>query len=72
MICRFLLVSFVALLIVPTVAPSKANAQQSSGPEVGITIDEFSLQDQHGTSQNLSDLLTDGPVALIVFRSADW
>jgi len=68
MICRVLLASFVALLM----APSLANAQQASGPEVGSTIDEFSLQDQHGTSQNLSDLLADGPVALVVFRSADW
>lgn len=68
MICRVLLASFVALLIGPMVA----TAQQASGPEVGSTIDEFSLQDQQGTSHNLSDLLADGPVALVVFRSADW
>jgi len=68
MICRVFLASLVALLI----APSLAYAQQSIGPDVGATIDEFSLQDQHGTSRNLSDMLTEGPVALVVFRSADW
>jgi len=68
MICRILLASFVAMLLVPAMAA----AQQASGPDVGATIDEFSLSDQHGTSQKLSDLLADGPVALVVFRSADW
>ena len=49
-----------------------AGAQQASGPDVGTTIEEFSLSDQHGTSQKLSDLVADGPIALVVFRSADW
>ena len=68
MMCRILLASFVALLVVPAMV----SAQQASGPEVGAKIDEFSLPDQRGTSQKLSDLLADGPVALVVFRSADW
>jgi len=68
MICRVFLASMAALLVVPVLA----YAQQQAGPEVGTTVDEFSLQDQHGTSHNLSDLLADGPVALVVFRSADW
>ena len=68
MVCRVLLISFFALLLLPTVA----RAQQATGPEVGSTIDEFSLQDQHATSRKLSDFLADGPVALVVFRSADW
>jgi len=68
MICRVLLASFVALLI----GPAMATAQQASGPEVGSTIDEFSLSNQHGTSLKLSELLAEGPVALVVFRSADW
>lgn len=68
MICRVLLASFVALMI----GPAMANAQQASGPEVGSTIDEFSLSDQHGTSLKLSELLAEGPVALVVYRSADW
>lgn len=68
MICRVLLASFVALLI----GPAMAHAQQSSGPEVGSTIDEFSLSNQHGTSLKLSELVAEGPVALVVYRSADW
>jgi len=68
MICRILLASFFALLMVP----AALNAQQASGLEAGATIDEFSLADQHGTSHKLSDLVADGPIALVVFRSADW
>ncbi|QEG25213.1 redoxin domain-containing protein [Mariniblastus fucicola] len=68
MICRVLLSSFLALMLMPAIA----GAQQANGPEVGSQIDEFSLQDQHGTSHKLSELLADGPVALVVFRSADW
>ena len=49
-----------------------AHAQQASGPEVGSTIDEFSLSNQHGTSLKLSELVAEGPVALVVYRSADW
>lgn len=68
MICRVFLASLVAILVSPALAIS----QQASGPEVGSTVDEFSLQDQHGTSHKFSDLIADGPVALVVFRSADW
>jgi hypothetical protein len=68
MICRVLLVSLLALFF----GPMAVNGQQASGPEVGSTIDEFSLQDQHGTSHKFSDLLAEGPVALVVYRSADW
>ena len=68
MICRVFLASLFALLI----APSLVTAQHAAGPEVGSTVDEFSLSDQHGTSRKLSDLLADGPVALVVYRSADW
>ena len=68
MICRIVLASLVALLLVPAMA----GAQQASGPDVGTTIEEFSLSDQHGTCQKLRDLVADGPLALVVFRSADW
>jgi peroxiredoxin Q/BCP len=49
--------------------PSIASAQ---GPETGSKIDEFSLQDQSGTSHKLSELLEEGPLAVVFFRSADW
>ena len=68
MVCRTLLTALFAFLLLPTIA----TAQQAEGPETGTVVDEFSLQDQHGTSHKLSDLLTDGPIALVVFRSADW
>ena len=68
MICRVLVASLLTLFLTPMVV----DGQQSAGPEVGSTIDEFSLQDQNGTSQKLSDMLSEGPVALVVFRSADW
>lgn len=68
MICRVLITAFLASLFMTTAAM----AQQASGPEPGTVVDEFSLQDQHGTSHALSDLVTDGPIALVVFRSADW
>ena len=68
MICRMFLTALFAFMVLPTIAV----AQQAEGPEAGTVVDEFSLPDQHGTSHNLSDLLADGPVALVVFRSADW
>jgi len=68
MICRVMLAAFLAGLFMSTAAM----AQQAAGPEPGTVVDEFSLQDQHGTSHALSDLVVDGPVALVVFRSADW
>lgn len=68
MIRQVLLSAFVASLFMSSVA----FAQQASGPDVGTVVDEFSLSDQHGTSHALSDLVADGPIALVVFRSADW
>lgn len=68
MMCRLLLASFFALCLMPL----GAIAQNPSGPEIGSTIDEFSLQDQDGTSRKLSTMLQDGPVAIVAFRSADW
>lgn len=68
MIRRALLFSMFAVLL----APLAANAQNTTGPELGSSVDDFSLQDQHGKSHKLSDLVAKGPVALVVFRSADW
>lgn len=67
MICRVLLATLFAFLL-----PIAANAQQASGPKAGSVVDEFSLQDQNATSLTLSELLADGPIALVVYRSADW
>ncbi len=68
MICRVFLATCFALLLPLTAI----NAQSDSGPEAGTVVDDFSLQDQNGTSHTLGELLEDGPIALVVFRSADW
>ena len=47
-------------------------AQTKSGPDIGSTVKDFSLVDQFGKIQKLSDLLADGPIALVVHRSAGW
>ncbi|MDB2687263.1 cellulase family glycosylhydrolase [Mariniblastus sp.] len=51
---------------------SMAVGQSASGPKVGSQIKDFSLVDQFDTDQKLSDLLADGPIALVVLRSAGW
>jgi len=45
---------------------------QEVGPELGTEIDQFSLVDQHGTSQTLSELLQQGPTAFVFVRSTHW
>ena len=39
---------------------------------VGDRAPNFVLQDQMGEEQSLGDLLTQGMVALVFYRSADW
>ena len=51
---------------------SFSNAQSDSGPAFGTRISDFSLRDQFGEKQKLSDLLSGGPIALVVHRSAGW
>jgi len=51
---------------------STAIAQSAAGPKVGSKIKDFSLVDQFGKDQKLSDLLAEGPIALVVLRSAGW
>ena len=43
-----------------------------TSPEVGATLKDFRIEDQNGESRSLSDLVADGPLALVVFRSAGW
>lgn len=59
-------------LFVFWILPSIAFSQTASGPKVGTRIEDFSLPDQHGKDQKLSDLLVEGPIALVVLRSAGW
>ena len=68
MISRLLL----AILIAFALFPSKASAQSAVGPSVGTQVEDFTLADQFGKPQKLSDLLSDGPIALVAYRSAGW
>ena len=61
-----------AILFAFTLLPSTTSAQSASGPRVGTRIKDFALPDQFGKQQKLSDLLSDGPIALVVLRSAGW
>lgn len=65
---RFLLAMLFALALLP----STASAQSASGPIAGTHIEDFTLQDQFGKPQKLSRLLSEGPIALVVLRSAGW
>ena len=71
---RDLLRTLIALAILTSFAllPTFASAQSDSGPEFGTRIEDFSLKDQFGKQQKLSDLLSGGPIALVVLRSAGW
>ena len=47
-------------------------AQSPKGPTVGSSIKEFTLKDQHGAPKKLSELLSEGPTAIVVIKSAGW
>ena len=46
--------------------------EEKTGPKVGEKAPEFTLKDQDGKDRALKDLLKDGPVALVFYRSAAW
>ena len=58
-----------ALLVLGTVASPAADL---SGLAVGAKAPEFALQAADGKQVKLADLLKQGPVALVFYRSADW
>ena len=43
-----------------------------SGFKVGEKVPAFELKDQSGRTVKLVDLLKQGPVAVVFYRSADW
>ncbi len=66
-----------------TPQPRKQNAKATETAElppaerakrlaVGEAAPNFRLQDQQGKERTLDDLITDGNVALVFYRSADW
>ena len=62
----------IAAMLVLVCLPAIVLAQNPAGPAIGSQVKNFSLVDQFGKEQKLSVLLADGPVALVVFRSAGW
>jgi cytochrome oxidase Cu insertion factor (SCO1/SenC/PrrC family) len=52
-------------------AATKATAESRS-VQVGEVFPNIELKDQDGKSFGLKKALADGPVVLVVYRSADW
>lgn len=42
------------------------------GPQVGQSVPDFTLTDQHGQPRTLASLMGRAGVMLVFFRSADW
>lgn len=51
---------------------AKPAAEEKSGLKVGEKAPTFRLKDQKGVERTLEDLLKQGKVALVFYRSADW
>ena len=68
MIARALQSGIVLLLIL---SPIQSLASEV-GIKVGSTVADFSLPDQSGKNRKFSDIASDGPVAIVFHRSADW
>ena len=45
---------------------------EKTGLNVGEKAPEFKLKDQSGKERELKEMLKDGPLALVFFRSAGW
>ena len=45
---------------------------ETLGPQVGATVPDFSLPDQHGVTRSLKSLMGPKGAILVFFRSADW
>ena len=55
-----------------TVETQEPDASAGPGIKVGEKAPAFKLKDQHGGEQSLEDLVKQGSVALVFYRSADW
>ncbi len=65
----------IALLATPTVwaqGKGKPAHEEQTGVKVGEKAPKFMLKDQVGKERSLDDLLKNGAVALVFYRSADW
>lgn len=67
--------SVVCLLLIGgwlTAQETARKVDKRPGLAVGKLAPDFELKDQAGKSQKLSELLKQGPVAVVFHRSADW
>lgn len=71
--------AFVAGVLVASLTATPMHAQDreaidvaSLGPQVGETIPDFSLPDQHGRVQTLDSIVGENGAMIVFHRSADW
>jgi cytochrome oxidase Cu insertion factor (SCO1/SenC/PrrC family) len=60
------------LAVAGTSIAAKPAAEEKTGLKVGEKAPGFRLKDQKGAEHTLEDLLKQGKVALVFYRSADW
>lgn len=60
------------LLWAASVAPAQNAPADKTGLAVGAQAPEFKLKDQTGREHSLTNLLREGKVAVVFYRSADW
>lgn len=68
---RFAVVLLLAVML-PTNAEKSLVADEGPGLKVGAKAPAIELKNQDGKLVKVSDLLKDGPVAVVFHRSADW
>ncbi len=69
-----LLVVLLGLVLATAGVPAQDEwaPDEMTGVGVGEKAPDFELKDQNGEEVGLSDLLKQGTVALVFFRSANW
>lgn len=69
-------VMFCALISAASVATSAQDVRRVNvsklGPQVGQTVPDFSLADQHGTKRTLQSIMGPKGAMVVFYRSADW
>jgi len=72
MMFRVLAVSVGLCVALGAVRAADPAPEEKTGPKVGEKAPEFTLKDQAGKERKLSEMVKDGPIALVFFRSAGW
>ena len=61
-----------ALVAAGTFAQDEWAPEEMTGIKIGDKAPDFTLTNYDGTEKTLSDLVKQGTVALVFFRSANW